>query len=199
MYKVFTEKEKEELLIKYDMLIKNLANKYMDKDWGFDDTYQELRMIFLKMLNKYDPEKGEITTLFYKYVHSWFTGALMQYKYAQKRIPYKAIISADKISDSASKKTGKVDKDDFFSFMESSYETPETIERNERINDFIVSEMKKLTRPALLIGMLIHGRSLEDMQSVYNAPLIVLEKHYYRNLNKLKKIVKSYLEGEKNE
>lgn len=195
MYKVYTDKEKEQLLIKHDQLIKHLANKYTDKDWGFEDTYQELCMMFIKMLDKHDPEKGKITTLFYRYVSSWFSGALMQQKYAKKRVPYKNIDFIDALSSSISSNTSSIDRNDFFSFMGTDENSPDKIEYQERVVSFIISEAKKLPRPGIILGVLFHNKTMKDFEEVYGLSHQAIRHHFNNNLKKLKKALDIYLDN----
>lgn len=189
----YTEKEKEALLIEHDKLIKYLANKYMDLDWGFDDTYQELCMLFVKMLGNYDSEKGKITTLFYRYVSSWFTGALMQSKYAKKRLPYGKVTSIDKLSHNAFIKNGGTEKTDFFDFMVSPLESPDRANLNENIISFIVDEVKKLPKPGIVLGVLFHGKTMKDLEPVYDITHYAIRNQYDRNINRIKIKLEEYL------
>ena len=193
MQKIYTEKEKEALLIENNRLIKFLANKYMDLDWGFEDTYQELCMLFVKMLDKYDPEKGKITTLFYRYVTSWFTGQLMDYKYAQKRMPYGLVTSIDALSLSSSIRNRSVDKIDFFDFLESPYEIPDRADVNNDIVSFIISEIKKLPKPGILLGILFHGKTVKDLVPVYGISSFAIRGQFERNLRKVRMELNNYL------
>lgn len=195
MYKAFTDEEKEKILIENDQLVKKLANKYMDKNWGFEDTYQELRMLFFKMLDKYDPEKGKITTLFYRYVQSWFSGNMLQYQNAKKRIPYNFMVYTDRLSEQSSINNSNQDKDDFFNFMRSEELSPDILENNKRIEAFILKEMKTFEKPGILIGMLVHGKKIKDLIEVYNLTDPELRYIYKRNLEELKNRVEAFISG----
>jgi DNA-directed RNA polymerase specialized sigma24 family protein len=182
----------EELLIEYDQLIKMLAHKYHDRNYEFEDTYQELRMEFVKMLQKYDKSKGEITTLFYMYAKRWYLHMLVV-NYAQKRIPYSKRISVDKLIHSYDSKTGETNAHDTFDFLESPQPTPDIQDKHDHIREYMVAELKKMNRPALLIGVLVHGKTIEQVCEAYDSPKGTLLSQYSANLQKIKRIMREYL------
>lgn len=172
-------KNQDELLEKYDSLIKYLARRVFVKNYEFDDIVQELRMGLLYVASKHDANKGaSLETMFTTWVRKLWMRNKLEYENAQIR-------GSPTISLDCENEDGRT----LLDTIESHYVTPDKLYENEIKEEFILQFLASLPTGHYALRYFIDDKTLADIAKENNVSLQYVHKMIKQSIEKLKEVL----------
>ena len=174
-----TEREKEQKLIEYEPLIKSMANKIFLDGYDFDDIVQELSMVLLIALDKYDGEKYATTfkTFFIMLQRNWLY-AKINHQNVEKRPTLLAILD----SPISINQTNHSNVD----YLECERPTPEQLDKREEMELFIERFLDEHRYGRLVRQRFLEGKTNVELSSEYGVTHQALSVRVKNTLKELK-------------
>jgi RNA polymerase sigma factor (sigma-70 family) len=164
--------EYEKELKEYDGLLNHLARRYKIDGYDFDDLKQEFSLLLVKALDGYKNGTGaKFETFFTRYVKWWVANKLRT-----------------EMTEKYSKLEG-VDDDIFFDLYASDIRQPDDLEKEERLIEFVKSELDNLKTGDFTYRILFEQQTLKEVSDFYGVSFQYVHAEHKRNLEKIKQLL----------
>lgn len=172
----------ENKLTQYKGMIIYLANRYGIEGYENEDLQQEFSMLLIKALDNYDEDRGaNFDTYFTTYVRQWVHKAIKKQE-AEKR---GTLVSMEELGVSQKTKS-RVDDDVFALMIDENNLTPDQADFNTRRDEFILETLKEMPYGQFTIGVLIEGKTFEQVGLENGCTLQWVHTKHKQNVEELK-------------